>query len=67
MAPHGEEETASRQPYQIASSVVFLALSVAAVALRIWVRTYAINSFGKDDVMMLIALVRDSVILGFNR
>jgi hypothetical protein len=56
-ARYGDGKTASRQPYQIAVTAVFLSLSIPAVALRIWIRRWMINSLGWDDYMMVVALV----------
>jgi hypothetical protein len=47
----------TKQPELIASVSVFLPLAIAAVALRIWVRTRMIRNFGWDDVTMIVALV----------
>jgi hypothetical protein len=57
---HVPGETHSRQPYQIAVTSVFLALSIPALVLRIWVRRWMINSLGVDDYLMIVALVRGS-------
>jgi hypothetical protein len=57
MNRHDESETHSRQPYQIATCIVFTVLSIFAVTLRLWVRKYMIKSLGTDDSMMVIALV----------
>jgi hypothetical protein len=50
-------QTESKQHWQIAVTCVFLALSIPAVVLRIWVRKFMINSLGVDDWFMVIALV----------
>ena len=56
-ASHSEMATHSRQPFQIAATCVFLALSAPAVLLRLWVRKFVINSLGADDYVMVAALV----------
>jgi hypothetical protein len=60
MPRHGDDETASRQPYQIAITAVFLCLSIPAVVLRLWVRRWTMAALGMDDYMMILALVRPS-------
>jgi hypothetical protein len=47
----------SRQPYQVAITAAFLAISIPSVVLRIWVRRWLINALGSDDYMMILALV----------
>jgi hypothetical protein len=54
---HSPNEAHSRQPYQIAVTSAFLALTIPAVVLRIWVRRWIINSLGVDDYFMIISLV----------
>jgi hypothetical protein len=51
------DDNPSRQPYQVAITSAFLALSIPAVVLRIWVRRWLINALGSDDYMMMLALV----------
>jgi hypothetical protein len=57
-AGNPDNSSHSRQPYQIAVTSIFLAISIPAVVLRIWVRKWMINSIGVDDYMMIVALVR---------
>jgi len=47
----------SKQTYQVAITSAFLALSIPAVVLRIWVRRWVINALGSDDYMMILALI----------
>ena len=56
---HREMAAHSRQPFQIATTCVMLALGTPAVILRLWVRKHFINSLGMDDFMMVVALVTD--------
>jgi hypothetical protein len=48
----------TKAPQQIAAVSVFLPLAVVAVAIRLWIRIRMIHSFGWDDIMMVVALVR---------
>jgi hypothetical protein len=47
----------TKAPQQIAAVAVFLPLALLTVVIRIWIRSRMINSFGWDDVMMVVALV----------
>ena len=60
MSSIGDWDDMSRQtkaPQQIAAVSIFLPLALAAVVLRVWIRTRMIKSFGWDDIMMIVALV----------
>ena len=49
----------TKAPQQIAAVSAFLPLALAAVAIRIWIRSRMIGGgLGWDDVMMVVALVR---------
>jgi hypothetical protein len=48
-----------------ASSAVMLGVSVVAVAMRCFVRSYVVRAFGWDDTLMVIALVIGSDLVVF--
>jgi hypothetical protein len=50
-----------------ASAAILLVLAVVAVLLRIYVRVFMIKSFGADDYLMVIALVRGKFDLASNK
>lgn len=47
----------SRSQAILIVTVIFLAISLVAVSLRIFVRTHVVKAFGKDDVFMLLAMI----------
>jgi len=61
---HSEMATHSRQPYQIAVTAVFLALTIPTVITRFYVRYFMTNNLGADDILMALALVwrRDTMV-----
>ncbi|KAJ5801962.1 uncharacterized protein N7503_004412 [Penicillium pulvis] len=52
-----EADDDSRSQAILIVTAVFLAISLIAVILRIFVRTRVVKAFGKDDVFMLLAMV----------
>jgi len=47
----------SRSQAILIVTAIFLAISLIAVILRIFVRTHVVKAFGKDDVFMLLAMI----------
>lgn len=58
MAYHPFSETESKAPAELAVCIVFLVLTYLAVGARCYVRACIIKSFGWDDGLMVVALVR---------
>ncbi|KAJ6103511.1 hypothetical protein N7486_005938 [Penicillium sp. IBT 16267x] len=52
-----EADDDSRSQAILIVTAVFLAISLLAVSLRIFVRTHVVKAFGKDDVFMLLAMI----------
>lgn len=55
---HPLSETTSKAPAELSVCIVFLVLTYISVGARCWVRLFMIRSFGWDDALMCISLVR---------
>ena len=58
MAVDNSENDTSRSEMLLLTSSTCLILAWISVSLRVWVRAVMIKSFGWDDSLMVLALVR---------
>lgn len=53
------QNNASNAPTILAASGLMTALSLIAVVLRVWVRQVKLKARGKDDILIMCAMVRE--------